>query len=108
MKDIHKSDYGAENYDVRRVDSVLDINITYPGWQDGENPERVRFVQVNQESVRASDGIRLCYDYQRDGWSIMQPKIHEKLVRENVYEDEEEWIETAFVGSWAFERPRAD
>lgn len=105
---IRESDYGDNNCDIIRRDQVLSVNMTYPGYTESDNPMRVRVVEINQESVRASDGVRISYDYNRDGWSIMQPKVTEVLVEEtphgNSYRDDEEWIETAFVGSWAFDR----
>lgn len=53
-----------------------------------------KHIFINQESVRASDGIRVSYDYDRDGWKIEQP----------VWTDEdrmgETYVEVAFVQSW--------
>jgi hypothetical protein len=42
--------------------------------------------------VRASDGFRFTYDFERDGWSITQS------------DEEGEWEETHFVQSWAKNR----
>lgn len=100
---IHESDYGDKNYHIVRRGETLSVDLTYPNMGEG----RVQHVEVNQESVRASDGIRLTYDYERDGWSIQQPQLHEVLVEVKngcaCYESREEWIETAFVQSWALE-----
>lgn len=97
---IHESDYGDNNFHIARYEpEVLKVEITYPGWKEGDEPNRVRIIEVDQESVRASDGIRLIYDYDRDGWVIQQPTYDEEGDRG------EEWHETAFVRSWALERP---
>lgn len=87
---IRKSDYKTNNYDIGHFDETLDINLTYPNLKQG-----VRFIQVNQESVRASDGIRLFYDYDRDGWVIEQPT---KLVwAADETEFDNGWKEVAFI-----------
>lgn len=106
MTQIHKSDYRENNFDVTRwpgKNDTLSVNLTYPNI--GEN--RVQYVEINQESVRASDGIRVTYDYDRDGWSIQQPQTTQTLsdIKGDIwsYEHSESWIETAFVQSWAFE-----
>jgi len=104
-ENLIKSNYAERNFDIARYDQTLSINVTYPGWSEGDSPESVRFIKVNQESVRASDGIRLSYDYQRDGWSIQQPKSREVEVSDGVFEFQQDWIETAFVQSWALDDP---
>jgi hypothetical protein len=50
------------------------------------------FVDIELSHVRASDGIRIRYDFERDGWVIMQP---------STMEYPETWVESAFVESWA-------
>jgi len=95
---IRESEYGDSPNNVhitRRGDTIL-IEPTYPNISTCG----VKFIEVNQESVRASDGIRLTYDYDRDGWSIMQPT---KLCWSG--DDavcDMGWTETAFVQSWHF------
>jgi hypothetical protein len=56
--------------------------------------------------VRASDGIRLSYDYARDGYVVEQPKP--KLVAVDHHgtpclAHEEDWIEVGFFGAWALD-----
>ncbi len=57
-------------------------------------------VEVDLEDVRASDGIRVAYDFERDGWSIQQPSGPEFMAGES---DDPRWKEVAFVQSWALD-----
>jgi hypothetical protein len=66
-------------------------------------------VIIDLTDVRASDGIRIHYDFKRDGWVICQPRYSQVPVYKSdgktvdYYMEKEEWIETAFVQSWPFE-----
>ncbi len=92
---IRESEYGdsPNNVHITRISDTLSVEMTYP--EISENG--VKFIEIDQESVRASDGIRLTYDYDRDGWSIMQPT-------KMCWVDEPcdmGWEEVAFIESWA-------
>lgn len=50
----------------------------------------VTSIDIGLEHVRASDGIRIKYDFERDGWVILQSS-----------ELPDDWQEVAFVRSWA-------
>ncbi len=56
-------------------------------------------VEVDISETRASDGIRIEYDFARDGYVIMQPT---KLSGRADEDPEEGWREVAFVQSWHF------
>jgi hypothetical protein len=112
-KKIHESEYGdsPHNYHVTQHDDTLDVQLTYPPWKDSDNPgkRKVRFVTFDQEAVRASDGIRIHYDYERDGYVIEQPRP--RLVgtaKKNSYEEATDWIEVGFFGAWAASLRTAD
>lgn len=108
---IHESPYGGPmNYHLKKRGATLQLDITYPPRTDAEeNPSnKVRFVEINQESVRASDGIRVHYDYDRDGFAVEQPRDTIKIIKrdgERVLETAsiEEWIEVGFFRSHAFQ-----
>jgi len=87
---IFESDYRANNFHISRNENELSVELTYP---QVNTYGGCQYILVDQESVRASDGIRLHYDYERDGWVIEQP------------DNNENWKETAFAQSWARERP---
>lgn len=60
-------------------------------------------VHVVLEDVRASDGIRVRYDFDRDGWVIEQPKFEMRDTGPNTAEEITHWHEVYFAQSWALE-----
>ena len=102
---IHQSRYGGtdRNFHVTKRGDQLDVELTYPPRSDADNTnEEVRYVCVDQESVRASDGIRLHYDYERDGWVIEQASVFSWDSEEaSNAPNAEDWQEVAFIKSWA-------
>lgn len=105
-KKIHESEYGDSpfNFDVNKCKNELHINLTYPPHTDADNiNNQCRYVYVNQEATRASDGVRLYYDYERDGFVVEQPRPRMKLVGDKSYESIKDWIEVGFFQSWQFD-----
>lgn len=105
FKKIHESEYGDGpcNFHVAKRGDVLEVDLTYPPWTDADNQHgQCRYVSVDQEAMRASDGVRLHYDYERDGFVVEQPKPWLELV-DGVYEGRETWIEVGFFKSWQFD-----
>ena len=99
---IHDSPYGnsPNNFHIAQHGDELIVELTYPPRSDGDNPNgQVRYIQVDQESVRASDGIRMFYDYERDGWVIQQASRFSWKADDEVCDPD--WQEVAFVQSWA-------
>jgi len=96
IRKLVEAEYGGhpDNVRVERNGNEVHVDLVYPSYTPDEAPERCHYVVVNQESVRASDGVRLSYDYGRDGWVIEQPHVNEET-------GDERWVETAFVQSWA-------
>lgn len=62
---------------------------------------RPRYVEIDLVDVRASDGIRISYDFERDGWSIEQASTFEWHADAATYDYD--WQEVAFVPSWGRE-----
>ena len=58
---------------------------------------KCKYVYVNQESARATDGVRLWYDYNRDGWVIEQASTFQWADDDKVLDHD--WREVAFVKS---------
>lgn len=100
-----ESPYGdtPDNFHVSRMDAALHVELTYPPYTDADNTKgQLRYIIVDQESVRASDGVRLHYDYDRDGFVVEQNKSRLRRVSDNSYESVDDWIETGFFKSWLF------
>jgi hypothetical protein len=109
-KKIHESEYGESplNFHVDKRGAEVHVTLTYPPWTDADNKnDQCRYVCVDQEAVRASDGVRLYYDYQRDGFVVEQPRPYMKLI-DGCYHCEQTWIEVGFFESWKFDRPEAE
>lgn len=108
---ILESEYGGSpnNVHISRHRDELHVELTYPPHTNADNVNgQCRYVYVNQESVRASDGIRMCYDFERDGWSIQQGSVWEwDSEEESTAPNAEDWQEVAFVQSWARDPDRA-
>ncbi len=91
---IRESEYGdsLNNAHITRRGDTLSVELTYPKISS----QGIKFIEVDQESVRASDGIRMFYDYDRDGWAIQQPT---RLIW-NKEPYDMGWKEVAFIQSW--------
>jgi hypothetical protein len=80
----------------------MDYEKNYETWDNGKGdfvhleilPRKIKKIEINIEDVRASDGIQVKYDLDRDGWVILQPKDSN---------DAETWHEVGFFQSWALE-----
>ena len=99
-----------KNFDIWAFDQTLDVMLVQPArtinqGNEPENINRCRYVKVNQSSIRASDGIRLHYDYERDGWVIEQRPIYQEE-NGNVagWLPDEPYQEVAFIRSWALSK----
>ena len=59
----------------------------------------IQHIVVGVSSVRATDQIRIHFDFGRDGWVIEQPKRLSWAADDSVCD--EQWTEVAFCGAWA-------
>lgn len=93
----------------RRGDSLI-AELFYPPRDDhSENPQdRARYIKVDLCDVRAADGLRISYDFDRDGWKVEQLRWEAGYVTrfgrdggpDEHYEWPEEWVEVSFHPSW--------
>lgn len=87
-----------EDYDkgftIDERDDSIEIDLCYP------RQNKIKHVMVGISDVRASDGIRITYDFERDGYVIEQPTQLAWKIDEPV---DYKWKEVAFVQSWALE-----
>jgi len=104
---IYESKYGDDplNFHVYKHGNELKVELTYPPWSDDDNTnDQCQYIVINQESVRASDGVRLHYNYDRDGFVVQQPTHQLRAIGNNSYDDDIIWIEVGFFPSWRFDK----
>lgn len=78
---------------------IIGIDLFYPGTAD-----QCHTVQIGLCAVRAADDIRVTYDFERDGWAILQEV---GIEHDGYREATGEWAEVAFVGAWSQTKPAA-
>ena len=79
-------------------DGTIRVDLEYPRVQDSE----AKRVRISLTDVRSADDIIVEYDFDRDGWRIMQQAVAEG----DDYEQAEarEWREVAYVEAWGLEQ----
>jgi len=88
--------HGFEIYE--RSGRLVEIELCYPRIDDG----RVNAIEVGLSDVRAADSIRVAYDFERDGWVVMQASVFEWDADDPVCDSD--WQEVAFIQAWAREK----
>ena len=93
----YKSDKG-DWFTVEHFEDHLMVEMWY------QRP-RVNYVEVGLVDVRATDNIRIHYDFDRDGWVIEQATVSEWSSDEEFEKVGEGWTEVAFAGAYALTDP---
>lgn len=75
------------------VKNVMFVDLEYPRNQD------IQCIEINLVDVRAADGIRIQYDFERDGWSISQAQVFSWDAGDTICDPK--WKEVAFIDGWA-------
>ena len=78
--------------------TVLALDLWYPGLEG-----HVDTIEIGLMDVRAADSIRIRYDFQRDGYAILQASTFEWEADDTVCDGD--WQEVAFVPAWQREKP---
>lgn len=92
------SDFKFKNLEISDRGKVANIEIQYP--RNGEFSE----VKVGICDVRAADSIRVRYDFERDGYSILQASNFDYPQENPIPENWEDWQEVAFIRAWGREK----
>ena len=82
---------------VVRSGEVVEVEMLYPR-SDGHP----KIVEVGIECVRAADSIRVTYDFDRDGYAILQASTFEWDADDLTCDAD--WQEVAFVQAWGRQR----
>lgn len=85
------TDY-SKGYIIDEDENTLTVDLAYPN----QNP--VNQVEVGLIDVRAADSILIRYDFERNGWSILQATTFEWDAEDTVCDPD--WQEVAFVPAW--------
>lgn len=97
-----------------RINRVVSVELCYPRNDD----TRANTIEIGLNDVRAADSIRILYDFERDGWSVLQaagwnrdqsdggcgrPEYENlsDLEKHKLSERIMDWQEVAFVCAWA-------
>lgn len=80
-------------------DDTIFVELWYP------RSREIKHVEIDLVDVRASDGIRVTYDFDRDGWSVQQPTRLSWPAEDKVCDPG--WKEVAFVRSWQLDAEQA-
>ena len=75
---------------------VVHLDLWFP--TVGDNPDTV---ELGLMDVRAADAIRIRYDFERDGWAILQASTFRWEADDPVCD--EGWQEVAFIEAWALD-----
>lgn len=101
---IHNSDYSNNNFHVARRGDTLVVDVTYPPEAYGvADPQKVTYVEVDQEAVRASGGIRIHFDYQRNGFVVEQRTnwAGVPMNPDGTFDaDDPQWVEAGFFDAF--------
>ena len=84
--------------DVQCRDDTAIVDLYYPP-RDEEDSKRIRYIEIDMLDVRATDGFRTWYDFERDGWVIEQASTFGWDSGDD--ECDPDWKEVFFVRSWA-------
>lgn len=80
------------NLGIKPLENEICVNLWYPRCD-----ENAKLIVIDLVDVRAADGIRVSYDFERDGWKI------EQASRFSFGPDEPcdlGWVEVSFIQAW--------
>lgn len=69
------------------------IELEYP-----RSEGNAKYIQIGLMDLRASDDIRVEYDFQRDGWVISQASVFEWSIEDSICDPL--WKEVVFIPAW--------
>jgi hypothetical protein len=97
MNDLIKIEDYKKGISIEEREDTITTEFLYP------RSNQIKFIEVGLCDVRATDNIRISYDFDRDGWKIEQSYINE--IDKGSYIDAATniWEETAFLPSWNLE-----
>lgn len=84
--------------DLRLNNKILHLDLFYPRAEQDPPNLQCDSVEIGLCEVRAADSILVRYDFERDGWSILQASTFEWEAEDTVCDPD--WQEVAFIQAW--------
>ena len=81
------------------MNDTIQVDLEYPRSRDE------KFIRIDLCDIRASDGLRISYDFERDGWKIEQASVFGWDSDDKVCDPD--WQEVAFIQAWGRKKPDA-
>lgn len=85
----------SDTTDVAVHGDTAHVDLWYPTFRP------IKYIEIGLMDVRASDGIRVSYDFDRDGWVIEQNAPTMEPIDDTCSQQVDHWKEVAFCKSWA-------
>jgi hypothetical protein len=82
--------------EAKRYGDAIHIDLWYPGVEGN-----AKYIVLGLMHVRAADGIRISYDFERDGYKIEQASKFQWEADDPICDPD--WQEVAFIKAWARE-----
>lgn len=78
------------------------VDLWYPRNEDSP----IKRIRITLMDVRAANNLVIDYDFDRDGWRIQMPTVHQWTAEQVAAgEDDDRLQEVAFVPAWATGEP---
>lgn len=78
--------------------TTIEVDLAYPRVHGHPTT-----IEIDLIDTRAADGLRVTYDFERDGWAIRQASTFSWADDDSV--GDADWQEVAFVKAWARKKP---
>lgn len=65
-------------------------------WYPRTEESPVKFIEIGLMDVRATDNVRVSFDFEADGWKIEQ----DENIEDTDIDSEPSWVQVAFVPAW--------
>ncbi len=88
------------NVEVLGNGDTVTVEVQYPRCHP------VKFVEVGLCDVRSADGLRLSFDFDRNGWKVEQARYFSWETDDAVCDPG--WVEVAFIDAWGSKVTRSD
>lgn len=90
-------DFSNKGISILEKKDTVEVEFLYP------RSNQIKYIEVGLCDVRASDNIRISFDFDRSGWKIEQSYFNE-IYKENYIEASENiWEEVGFFPNWNLE-----